>query len=196
MSILTVKVDDKLKDQAESVLEELGLDIPTAVRMYLKSIVRENGLPSDLMTGAGSENPRASSPKANTAESVKEKKTTAAPTPAVKVGTDAFVELICSVPDGFLTRWSDMEDYLSVQMRAPVSRPSRAEWPKTNADGLVIPYWRVVSERGAVRGDPETCSRELQEEMLKTEGHTFVESGHGVFSGIKVADYKHKLVIF
>ena len=43
--LLTVKVDDELKNQVSTVLEELGLDAPTAIRMYLKSIVRENGLP-------------------------------------------------------------------------------------------------------------------------------------------------------
>ena len=44
-TIITLKVDDELKAQANAVLEELGLDAPTAIRMYLKSIVRENGLP-------------------------------------------------------------------------------------------------------------------------------------------------------
>ena len=45
MPIITVKVEDALKDQAASVLDELGLDLPTAIRMYLKALVRENGVP-------------------------------------------------------------------------------------------------------------------------------------------------------
>ena len=46
-TIIALKVDDELKAQATAVLEELGLDVPTAIRMYLKAVVRENGLPID-----------------------------------------------------------------------------------------------------------------------------------------------------
>ena len=45
MSVVTIKVDEALKNSAAAVLDELGLDLPTAIRMYLKSVVRENGLP-------------------------------------------------------------------------------------------------------------------------------------------------------
>ena len=45
MPIITIRIEDDLRNNASSVLDALGLDIPTAVRMYLKAIVRENGLP-------------------------------------------------------------------------------------------------------------------------------------------------------
>ena len=44
-TIIQVRVDRELKDQAVEVFEELGIDIPTAVRMFLKTVVREQGLP-------------------------------------------------------------------------------------------------------------------------------------------------------
>ena len=44
-SLLQVRVDDELKAQAASVYEELGIDLPTAVRMFLKRSVMVNGIP-------------------------------------------------------------------------------------------------------------------------------------------------------
>ena len=40
-SLLQVRVDDSLKDEAAQVFENLGIDISTAVRMFLM----ENGIP-------------------------------------------------------------------------------------------------------------------------------------------------------
>ena len=56
-----------------------------------------------------------------------------------------------------------------------------------------IPYWRIVGERGAVRGD-KMIEQNVQEEKLTAEGHTFEATGHDRFAGIKVTDYKAKLV--
>ena len=44
-SLLQVRVDDSLKDEAAQVFENLGIDISTAVRMFLKRAVMENGIP-------------------------------------------------------------------------------------------------------------------------------------------------------
>ena len=52
MSILQIRVDDNLKNEVSDLFERLGMDIPTAVRMYLKAIVRENGLPIRTKLGA------------------------------------------------------------------------------------------------------------------------------------------------
>ena len=38
-------MDDSLKDEAAQVFENLGIDISTAVRMFLKRAVMENGIP-------------------------------------------------------------------------------------------------------------------------------------------------------
>lgn len=45
MANLQIRVEDELKRQAGSVLDQMGLDMTSAVRMYLKEIVRVNGLP-------------------------------------------------------------------------------------------------------------------------------------------------------
>ena len=42
---MQVRVDDSLKEQASAVFENLGIDTSTAVRMFLKRAVMENGIP-------------------------------------------------------------------------------------------------------------------------------------------------------
>lgn len=42
---LQVKLDDSLRDDAQCVAAQLGLDLPSAVRMFLVQMVRQNGLP-------------------------------------------------------------------------------------------------------------------------------------------------------
>ena len=44
-SLLQVRVEDSLKEEAASVFEQLGIDTSTAVRMFLKRAVMENGIP-------------------------------------------------------------------------------------------------------------------------------------------------------
>jgi DNA-damage-inducible protein J len=39
------RVDDELKTQAERVFHAVGLDLSTAIRMFLAAAVRERGLP-------------------------------------------------------------------------------------------------------------------------------------------------------
>lgn len=45
MGVLQVRVDDELKNQAAEMLEREGLDLSTAVRMFLKKVILEHGFP-------------------------------------------------------------------------------------------------------------------------------------------------------
>lgn len=47
-SMLQIRVDEDLKNQATTVFENLGMDISTAVRLFLKKSVATNGIPFDL----------------------------------------------------------------------------------------------------------------------------------------------------
>lgn len=188
MPIITVKVEEELKNQAAAVLDELGLDVPTAIRMYLKSIVRENGLPIDtklaskpvaaptpaaldegkatLVEKVTVEEPAAPIGKAVTVEELFEGELPAAaaapvgeeptaveePTPVVeeaaapamvidyetRAGRKAiaalFIDTICAVPEGKLTRWKDMEAHLSAQYGTEVTRPQSIRWPATTTN--------------------------------------------------------------
>ena len=44
-SVLQVRVEEGLRSQAASIYEELGIDLQTAVRIFLKRSVMERGLP-------------------------------------------------------------------------------------------------------------------------------------------------------
>ncbi len=39
------RVEDELKKKAEKVLDDLGLDLPTALRLFLKKIVKTKSIP-------------------------------------------------------------------------------------------------------------------------------------------------------
>lgn len=44
-SVLQVRVEEGLRAQAAAIYEDLGIDLQTAVRIFLKRSVMENGLP-------------------------------------------------------------------------------------------------------------------------------------------------------
>ncbi len=46
----TMRLQKKLKDDADAVFEEIGLDMPTAFRAFLKASVRRKGMPFPLQT--------------------------------------------------------------------------------------------------------------------------------------------------
>jgi len=48
MATVSFRMDDALKRQTEMILEELGLNMTTAMTMFAKTIVREQRLPLDL----------------------------------------------------------------------------------------------------------------------------------------------------
>lgn len=45
---LQIRVEDNLKEQAIALFERLGLDLPTAIRIFLKKSVAENGVPFEI----------------------------------------------------------------------------------------------------------------------------------------------------
>ena len=42
------RVEPQLKREAATVLRDMGLDLSTAVRLFLRSVVEKNGLPMDM----------------------------------------------------------------------------------------------------------------------------------------------------
>jgi DNA-damage-inducible protein J len=49
MADLQVKIDDSLRDDAQMVANQIGLDVATAVRMFLVQMVKTNGLPFQVV---------------------------------------------------------------------------------------------------------------------------------------------------
>ncbi len=53
MAILQVRVDDNLKEQASVLFDNLGMDLSTAVRMFLKKSVQVGGIPFEVIYDDG-----------------------------------------------------------------------------------------------------------------------------------------------
>ncbi|MBQ6503702.1 MAG: type II toxin-antitoxin system RelB/DinJ family antitoxin [Flexilinea sp.] len=43
-----IRIDSDIKEQAESLFNELGLNMSSAVNIFLRSAIRENGIPFQL----------------------------------------------------------------------------------------------------------------------------------------------------
>jgi len=60
MTRISIRMDDKLRKEADLILEELGLNMSTAVNIFVKQLVRQGGLPftPTLETSRAAENRR------------------------------------------------------------------------------------------------------------------------------------------
>ena len=47
-SVIQIRVDENLKMKATEIYSDLGIDISTAIRMFLKRSVLENGIPFSM----------------------------------------------------------------------------------------------------------------------------------------------------
>ena len=45
---LNIRIDNKIKERAEAIFSDLGLNMTTAVNMFLRAVIRENGIPFAL----------------------------------------------------------------------------------------------------------------------------------------------------
>lgn len=45
---LNIRTDKEIKDKAEQIFTELGLNMTTAINMFLRTTIRENGIPFAL----------------------------------------------------------------------------------------------------------------------------------------------------
>lgn len=48
MATINIRVDEKLKRDSEAIFSELGLGMTAAMTIFLKSVVRNNGIPFSL----------------------------------------------------------------------------------------------------------------------------------------------------
>ena len=48
MTTINVRVDEAIKKDATALLEDLGLDMTTAVNLYLRQIIMHGGIPFDV----------------------------------------------------------------------------------------------------------------------------------------------------
>lgn len=53
MSTIQIRIKDETKESARKILEEVGLDMSSAIKLYLHQIVLHNGLPFRIVTENG-----------------------------------------------------------------------------------------------------------------------------------------------
>lgn len=66
MGIIQVRIDDELKQEAQSIYEQLGIDLSTAIRMFVKKSVMVRGIPFDMTVS--NQAPKPEEPKEETVE--------------------------------------------------------------------------------------------------------------------------------
>ncbi len=182
-SFLQVRVDRNIKQEATDILNEIGIDMPSAIRMFLKRIILERGLPFETKlpeskteaTEDGTEHP---------VEVIPAK-------PSLHISMDEYLELLCSVPAGKVTRAVDIEAHLAKLHgvnRVTVEQSVIGYRPD-------IPFWRVLSTRGMLQDDPFHCPKAQQQKMLGEEGLTIVPCG-AYNKSLKVDNYRNFLFDF
>ena len=53
MTTIQVRTDEKTKKTAQQILHKLGLDLSTAINIYLVQIVEKQGIPFEIVTENG-----------------------------------------------------------------------------------------------------------------------------------------------
>ena len=48
MAQVNIRIDDQLKAQADLLFEELGLNMTTAITIFIRKVLRERGLPFEV----------------------------------------------------------------------------------------------------------------------------------------------------
>lgn len=64
-STITVRVEESIKKEAGAIFKEVGMDMSTAINVYLKQVIRTNGIPFPVS---------ADTPNAVTLRAIKEAK--------------------------------------------------------------------------------------------------------------------------
>ena len=50
MAQVNIRIDDDLKNRADSIFEELGLNMTTAFTMFVRQTIRQGGIPFEVTT--------------------------------------------------------------------------------------------------------------------------------------------------
>lgn len=181
-TVIQVRVDTKLKQEATEIFKEIGMDMPTAIRMFLKKTVANHGFPFEVMTSETVQ------PKTSNLSNMVYKPAT----PCKTVTMEEFIDLIMQVPKGKLTRFCDIYDYLQrkYQIRIEIDF-----LPIYEMQGELIPFWRIISTRGMLEDFGKRYPKEVKGEILESEGFELIPAGAGHRSR-QIKDYKMYLFDF
>ena len=117
-AFIQVRIDSDLKKEATDILDELGMDMPNAIRMFIKRIVMERGLPFDAKLpncATVAEAPESIEIDNHAVDYIPS-------IPAKPISMQEYIDLLCKVPAGKVTRLIDIERYLEKRHGAHVNR--------------------------------------------------------------------------
>ena len=52
MAQVNIRIDDGIKDKADFLFNELGLNMTTAINIFIRQVVRQGGIPFDININA------------------------------------------------------------------------------------------------------------------------------------------------
>lgn len=217
-TMIQIRMDNELKEKAAEVFDAIGIDIPTAVRMFFKAAVREGGLPFKAVAASGMRplsdqpqlvpdmQPERETEGKNKADELMGfiRSRIVYETPGKEldektiflmpmgyngeVAPQMYVQLLTKVPAGYVTRWEDMREFLGNLYGEKLYREPSASFPQMDASGTEIPYWKIVSFKGVLT-ESILCSRDHQKRMLEEDGISVSQRGK-MKGSYKVDDYK------
>ena len=202
--LVQIRMDAKLKEEAAEVFEKMGIDIPTAVRMFFKAAVREQCLPFDTNVS----NAPLTSESEKMMRYIKNMMIYEPPIVGdndndiavlpLENGHDIpatmYVQLITKVPEGKVTCWDDIFSFLSTLYEKTIHSFLEKSLPRIDSNNQSIPYWRIVTNRGILMSY-NGASREAQREQLMKEGIPIIQRGN-IEGSYKVDNYKEYMFDF
>ncbi len=181
-TFIQVRIDPNLKQEATDILNDIGMDMPNAIRMFLKRVVLERGLPFDAKLPQpmiAAENDHIPSVVEIPAK------------PMLPVSRKEYYDTLSLVPAGQITRSVDIESYLA--------RKHGVAHVVVGYDSIDstedIPFWRLVSTRGMLQDVRFYCDKKTQQMKLEQEGLTIVSCG-AYNKSLKVENYRDYLFDF
>ena len=183
-SFIQVRVDNDIKLKANQIFDEMGIDMPTAIRMFLKRTILHNGLPFDINLPSGVTTPYENNKMTVTHIPAKPSKT---------VSVELYLKLLCCVPAGKVTRYDDIISFLQKLYQIDIVKLDYDPHAYMYYDES-IPYWRELSTRGQLE-DKAVMTHEKQQQKLEEEGFSIIPCG-AYKRSLKVENYKDYLFDF
>lgn len=181
-TIIQFRVDERLKTEATEILNEIGIDLPTGLRMFMKRVVLDRGLPFSTTLP-----PDQTEVLPRRVIQIPGKR-------SVRVPSSVVEHLIRQVPAGKITRDEDIQQFLQTVYGY--------EYVELEPVSVVVslrdetyPYWRVVGTRGFLPSRHRDYSDEKMAAKLREEGLS-ISMGGANKSLYRVDNYKEYLFDF
>lgn len=185
-TIVQFRVDGKLKTEVAEILEGIGIDLPTGLRMFMRRVVLDRGLPFS-----------ATLPEKPMAEGSLDSPKRVIMIPGrklVRIPSDVVEHLVRQVPAGKITRMEDIQQVLQMAYGCECVELEHVSVMVSLRDET-YPYWRVVGTRGFLPSRHRDYSDETMAAKLRAEGLA-VSKGGANKALYRVDNYKDHLFDF